>query len=287
VLFPLALLAWQQRGAFALPRGAIGVYAFSTAVSVVGFVTRGYGVLAIAGSTVVAGVWLWAAWGLRSHLRRTSDPLSLVPGSIVAALGCVPFIAFTLRRDPALAQQLVATFLGALLLLVVTPSALSAIGARLRWTPLLWLCGLAGVASLGVWPNPLTRTGLALYAAALAQVALQSSQRPVLRLSWGALGLGLAAVAAGVVPNVRPSVLGAIHFLVLAPVLLSLAPLAWGRRPALAEALLFLAVTLVAAPLVAQAFGVVTGTLAVTTVGSLIVAGWWGWASLVSKGVPK
>ncbi|MCU0696822.1 MAG: hypothetical protein MUC96_09855 [Myxococcaceae bacterium] len=287
VLFPLAFLAWRRTGAFALPRWALALYTVSTVASVAGFLTRGYGALAIAGSTVVAAGWLWGAWGLRHRLMRTTDPLSLVPLSIVAALSCVPFIALMLRKAPAFAQQLVATFLGALLLLVVAPSALSALGARLRWTPALWLCGVAGVASLGLWEHPVTRAGLVVYAAALGLVALRPSLRLVTRWSWGLLGLGLGALALGLVPNVRPSVLGAIHFLVLAPVLLSLAPLAWEPRSTAAELVLLVAVSAVAAPLLAQAFGHVAGTFAITTTASFLVAGWWSWASLASPSVSE
>lgn len=280
VLFPLAFLAWQRRGAFTLPGAAMLAYGVATALSVVGFLTRGYGGLSMVGSTVVAAIWAWAAWGLRARLRRPHDPLALVPLSIVAALACIPFIAFTLRKDPAFAHQLVTTFLGALLLLVVTPSALSAIGVRVWWSPAVWLCGVLGVASLGLWENVLSRAGLVVYASALGLSVWRAPVRPVLRLAWTLLGAGLLAMALGLVPNLRPSVLGAIHFLVLAPVLLSLGPLAFMAGSARAEAVLLAAVVLVAAPLVVQAFGLFGGTLALTSAGSVVVAGWWTVAAL-------
>ncbi|MBE2250128.1 MAG: hypothetical protein IAE78_11310 [Myxococcus sp.] len=275
VLFPLAFLAWQARGAPTPGPRAMTVYALATALAVVGFLRAGYGPEAIVGSTVVGGLWLWSAFRLRRFVLRLDAPLALVPPGIVAAMACVPFIALTLRKDPVFAHQLVATFLSTLLLVVITPSALAAIGARAWASPALAVAGLLGTASLGVWSAPASRLGLAVYGLWLASVALQRSLAPVLRAAWGAVGLGLLSMAVELVPNQRPAVLGALHFLVLGPVLLSLLPTLWRAPPRWAQWVLLGFVALAAAPLVAQSLGVYASTLQLSALGGALVLGWW------------
>lgn len=230
ILFPLAWLGWRAAGAPAPGRGALIAYGISTAVACVGFMISGYGGVAIAGSAAVAGFWLWSAFGLRARLRRLADPLGAVPLGVLASLACVPFIAITLRRDPALAHGLVSTFLSALLLIVITPSVIAARGISLGPWPFLLISGALGSLSLGVAPHPVTRFGLLIYAGLVG--ALICARRLGLhgRAAWGAVALGLAAMALGALPNVRPVALGAIHFLILGPVMATLAPL-WLRRP--------------------------------------------------------
>lgn len=275
VLFPLAFLAWQARGAPTPGPRTLAVYAGATALAFVGFLRAGYGPEAIAGSTVVGAIWLVSAFELRGFVRRLDAPLALVPPGIVAAMACVPVIALTLRRDPAFAQQAVATFLSALLLVVVTPSALAAVGARAWPSPLLTLAGLSGAASLGLLPSPATKVGLAVYGLWLASVVRERALSWPLRLSWSAVGVGLVALALEVVPNQRSAVIGALHFLVLGPVLLSLLPRLWPAAPVGLEVAMLLAAALLSAPLVAQAVGVVQGTLALSAVGgSLVLVGW-------------
>lgn len=277
VLFPLAFLAWRSRGAPVPGRRTLVAYGVATALAVVGFLRAGYGPEAIVGSTVVGAIWLSSAFQLRGLMRRLDEPLALVPPGIVAAMACVPFIALTLRKDPVFAQHLVATFLGTLLLVVVTPSALSAIGARAFASPVATLAGLSGALALGVWPNVVTRVGLAGYGLWLASVALQRSVAWPLRAAWGLVGAGLMAMAAGLLPNVRPSVVGALHFLVLGPVLLSLLPMLWPSPPRALEVLLLAAAGLVSAPLVAQAVGLFEWTMQASAVGgALVFLGWLG-----------
>ncbi|MBL8921398.1 MAG: hypothetical protein JNJ54_21240 [Myxococcaceae bacterium] len=280
VLFPLAFLAWRARGAPVPGARESLAYALATTLAFAGFLRAGYGPEAIVGSTIVGASWLASAFRLRAAVRRFDDPLALVPPGIVAAMACVPFIALTLRRDPALAQQLVATFLGALLLVVVTPSALASLGVRAWPTPLLTVAGLAGAAALGVWPSPVARLGLALYALWLASAARERSLGWSIRLSWLLVGLGLLAMAAGVVPNARPAVIGAIHFLVLGPVLLSLAPRRWPIVTRLATPPLLVALSLHSGALVLQAFEAAPWSLAAAALGGLLAVAWWAIAAL-------
>lgn len=280
VLFPLAFLAWHARGApVPGPRESLG-YALATALAFFGFLRAGYGPEAIVGSTIVGGSWLTSAFRLRAAVRRFDDPLALVPPGIVAAMVCVPFIALTLRKDPALAQQLVATFLGALLLVVVTPSALASLGVRAWPTPLMTVAGLAGAAALGVWPSAIARVGLALYALWLASVARQRALGWAVRLSWLLVGLGLLAMAIGLVPNARPAVIGAIHFLVLGPVLLSLAPRRWPVVSRLAAPPLLLALGLHSGALLLQAFEAAPWSFVAAALGGVLAFAWWAVAAL-------
>lgn len=280
VLFPLAFLAWQVRGApVPGPRESL-VYGLATALAFAGFLRAGYGPEAIVGSTVVGVSWLASAVRLRGLLKKLDEPLALVPPGIVAAMVCVPFIALTLRREPALAQQLVATFLGALLLVVVTPSALASLGVRAWPTPLLTACGLLGAAALGVWPSVVARVGLGVYALWLASVAKERALAWPLRLAWLLVGVGLLAMAAGLVPNARPAVIGAIHFLVLGPVLLSLAPRAFPVVSRLAAPPLLVALALHSGALVLQAFEAAPWTFSAAALGGLLAFAWWAVASL-------
>lgn len=280
VLFPLAFLAWRRLGAPAPGQRMLAVYFAATVVAVIGFLRAGYGPEAIAGSTVVGALWLVSAFRLRGRVLERANPLALVPPGLVAAMLCVPLIALNVRRNPTLAQEAVATFLSTLLLVAVTPSALAALGVRAWFTPVLTLCGLAGAASLGVFPSMLTRAGMTVYAAWLLSVALERSLGWTLRLSWGLVGAGLMAMSFELVPNVRPSVIGSLHLLVLGPVLLSLSRSVWPRRSATAEAILLVGVGLLSGPLVAQAFGVVEATMQLSAVGGTVVVLWWSWASL-------
>lgn len=283
VLFPLAFLAWQRLGALAPGKRLLTVYGVATVVAFFGFLRAGYGPEAIAGSTVVGAMWLWSAFRLRAFVLKRHHPLALVPPALLAAMLCVPLIALNVRRQPEVAHGAVATFLSTLLLVAVTPSALAALGVRAWFTPLLTLCGLAGAASLGVVPSPVTSAGLALYAAWLCSLALQRALRWTLRLSWGLVGTGLLAMSLGLVPNVRPAVIGSLHLLVLGPVLLSLAHVAWPTRSARAEAVLLVAVALLSGPLLAQALGVSAWTMQLSALGGTGVVGWWTWASLRAR----
>lgn len=282
VLFPLAFVAWRDVGAPAPGPRVLRVYAAATALACFGFLRAGYGIEAIIGSTVVGALWLHGAFRLRHRVLRLDDPLALVPFGIVAAMACVPFIALTLRRDPLFAQHLVATFLSALLLVVVAPSALAAIGARAWPSPLLTVAGLSSAAALGAWPSVPTRLGLAVYALFLLSVLRERSLPLVLRASWAAVGAGLLAMALALIPNVRPAVLGALHFLVLGPVLLSLTRRHWSLASPFAVTAGFVAIGLLTVPLVLQAFDVTRWTMEVSALGGTLVLAWWFVAVVVA-----
>lgn len=278
VLFPLAWAGWKAAGAPVPGSRALGLYAGATVVAFVGFLRAGYGPEAIAGSTVVGGVWLWSAWGIRDRVLRPEDPLALVPPGVLAAMAAVPFIALNLRSDPPLAQGLIATFLAVLLLAVIAPSALAAVGVRAIASPLLAVAALLGALSLGVWPTAAARGGLALYGAWLVTVVRHDRLPVHLRWAWALVGLGLMAMAAGLLPNSRPVVIGAIHFMVLSPLLGTLAR-GWLPRPVPESAwwILHLLVALLAGPLVMQGLGGGVWTLTASAAGGVGVAMWWGW----------
>lgn len=280
VLFPLAWAGWRQAGAETPGPRVLAVYAAATALAFVGFLRAGYGIEAIVGSTVAGIVWLATGWRLRGRVAAWSDPLAPVLPGIVGAMACVPFVAMTLRSDPATAQALVATFLGALLLAVMVPSAFAARGVAVPGAPLLTLAALLGACSLGIWPAWPARIGLAGYGLWLVTAFGRRSLPLHLRLVWGLVGVGLVGMAAGLLPNVRPVVIGAIHFLVLSPVLGSLAaarlprplaPGAWWFNHAF--------VALLAAPLAAQGFGAGAWTMTLSAIGGTGVVLWWSYAA--------
>ena len=90
------------------------------------------------------------------------------------------------------------------------------------------------------------------------------------------IGVGLLAMGAGWLPNVRPVVIGAIHFLVLGPLLASMAPL-WLQRsvPVRAWCVSHLGVVLLAAPLLVQGLGAGPWNLDLSALGGSVVLAWW------------
>ncbi|MEM9114015.1 MAG: hypothetical protein AAGD10_10695 [Myxococcota bacterium] len=225
LLFPLAWMGWRAAGAPAPGRRALMAYALCTALACIGFVRSGYGPIAIVGSTAVAAFWLWSTRPLLGRLQDLQDPLGTVPFGLVASLACVPPIALYLRSDPELAHGLVSTFLSGLLLVVIIPSTLAARRVSAGPWPLFLVGGSLGSLYLGVAPFPLTRVGLLAYAGLMAAPVLSPRMELHVRGTWALVGLGLGAMAVGLLPNLRPVALGAIHFLILGPVLGSLAPL--------------------------------------------------------------
>jgi hypothetical protein len=287
LLFPLAWLGWSAAGARAPGRGAMLAYTAGTAVACVGFLRSGYGPVAIAASTFIAGFWLWSAASLVSRMRRPHDPLGVVPLGTLACLGCVPPIALHLRSHPELAHGFVSTFLSGLLLLVVIPSALAARRISPCPWPVLLLLGALGALYLGVAPQPITRGGLLAYAGMMLAPALSPRLDWYARAPWGLVGLGLGAMAVGVLPNARPVALGAIHFLILGPVLSTLAPL-WLKRspPAGAWWLGHAAWGTMSAALVSQGFVASTWTWRIAALGGTATLLWWAWALSLQR-VPR
>jgi hypothetical protein len=286
LLFPLAWLGWQAAGARAPGRWAMLGYGLSTALAFAGFLHDGYGAVAIVGCTLVAGFWLWSSGALLSRMRQLHDPLGAVPMGILASLACVPPIAATLRSDPALAHGFVSTFLSGLLLMVIIPSTLAASRVSPGPWPLLFTASALGSAFLGVAPSAATRAGLLLYAALLLAPMRSRRVDTHLRALWGLVAAGLGAMACDVLPNTRPVALGAIHFLVLGPVLASLSTLWLPRSPPrwawwLGHAFL----STMSASLVLQAFVPTTWTWTVAALGGTGVLVWWS-VVLLAQGTP-
>jgi len=276
LLFPLAWLGWRAAGTGAPGRRAMLGYALSTLLAFVGFLLDGYGPLAIVGCTLVAGFWLWSCGALLGRMRQLHDPLGAVPPGIVASLACVPPIAATLRSDPTLAHGFVSTFLSGLLLTVIVPSTLAASRVSPGPWPLLFAASATGSAFLGVAPSSITGAGLLLYAALLVAPMLSRRLDPHLRVLWGLVAAGLGAMACGVLPNTRPVALGAIHFLVLGPVLGSLSSLWLPRRPPpWAWWLVHGFLGAMSASLVLQAFVSTSWTWTVAALGGTGVLVWW------------
>lgn len=230
LLIPLAWHAWRQRGHRGLSEGEALAYGSATVLATIGFLRSGYGVLAIVGSTVVALLWILAAWRVARAAGR-SDLLTLVfPGTLLS-LAWIPVIAVSLRRDPALSAAAVQTFLAALMFTVVAPSALSLRGVVRHWSPtLVGTLGLGAAVALGVWPSAAMRLLLASYAVwwmAALRVRTRDDAAPAaarafparLVLPWAVAGIGLLAMSSGLVPYGHDVGIAAVHYLALGPLL--------------------------------------------------------------------
>lgn len=285
-LFPLCWLAWSSVGAPTPGRTMAAIYGGATALAFFGFIRVGYGPEAIVGSAVIGIIWVISAWPLRRRMADWRDPLGAVLPGVLLAEACIPPIALFLHRDPALSHAFVVTFLAGLLFVVALPSALAALKLATPW-PLLLIFGGLGAAAFGVWPSPLARAGLAALGGLLCWRLLASRAPLHLRGVWLAVGLGLLTMAAGLLPDRHPVVIGAIHFLILSPVLGTFA-LIW--RPQLAPPwawwLYHGAVGLLCAPLVLRGFGADVWTLFISAAGGLGVLCWWVWV-LVPRLSPR
>ncbi|HRN52706.1 MAG TPA: hypothetical protein PK788_04375 [Gemmatimonadaceae bacterium] len=292
LLVPLAWYAWRARGHRGLKSTEALVYGIATVLATIGFLRSGYGALAIAGSTVVAVLWIVAAW----RVARTVDargPLALVfPGTLLS-LAWIPVIAISLRRNPALSAAAVQTFLAALMFTVVAPSALSLRGIARHWPPLLvGLLGLGAAMALGVWPSVPARLLLAGYAvwwlAALRSQGAIAAFPARLALPWAAAGIGLLAMSSGLVPYGHDIGIAAVHYLALGPLLAMfldarlgprVAPWAWWLYQAL--------VATFAGSIAARAFvPAAWPSQAAAVVGSAIFV-WWAlalWRSAAGAG---
>ncbi|MEM6531439.1 MAG: hypothetical protein AAF654_02385 [Myxococcota bacterium] len=267
LLFPLAWVGWKRAGVPVPGKRILIAYGMATAVAVLGFVRGGYGPTAIVGCAAVAALWLWTALPLVARMRQLRDPLGAVPLGLVAGLGCVPPIAVHLRTQPALAQAFVAAFLAALLFLVIVPSSLAALHRAIVPWPLLLTVGGLAAAALGFGQVRLLSLALVAEACLLVASVTTVSLPLHVRGPWWLTSIGLVLLGVGLLPNVRPVALGAIHFLILSPVAVSLAgPVvsvgarAWWVNHSVA--------LVMATALVSQAFG----------------AGGWTWTVSASAG---
>jgi hypothetical protein len=252
------------------------LYSAATIVATIGFVRSGYGVLGIVGSTIVGIIWIVAAWRIARHTRSADRPLVVVLPGTLLALACIPLIARSLRTDPAFAASAVQSFLTVLLFLVVAPGALAAAGVRQRWTWGSLVTGVLAALALGFWSSTVSRVGLALHALYWIDAA-RRMETAVFAVPWWAAGAGLLAVAAGIVPFTHEVAIGALHFLILGPMMSALARHRF--TPALAPAAWWwhhAAVLLLCVPLLLR--GVIsTGqwTSLAAAIGGTAVVVWW------------
>lgn len=228
LLVPLAWHAWRARGHRGLSSAEALVYGTATVLSTIGFLRAGYGLLAIIGSTVVALLWMLAAWRVARAAPR-GDLLTLMfPGTLLS-LAWIPVIAVSLRRDPAFSAAAVQTFLAALMFTVVAPSALAARGiAGHGPPPVVGILGFGAAVALGVWDGWPARLVFAAYALWWL-LALRAGRSPGvgdraamprrLALPWAAAGAGLLAMSTGLVPDGHDIGIAAVHYLVLGPLL--------------------------------------------------------------------
>lgn len=275
VLFPLAWLGWRAAGVRLPSFFVLALYAVSTGMACAGFVMSGYGALAIAGSTAVAAIWLYSSLPLFSRIKNPSDLLSVVPLGIIASLACVPPVAIFLRSDPELARGFVATFLSGLLFLVIVPSALASRGIQAGPWPLFFVAGVLASLCLGVFPSLPTRVFLLVYAGLLSAPVRRTTLDTHLRIVWALVALGFVALALGALPNLRPVALGATHFLILGPVLGTLAPTWLAPFPTWWWCIGHLSWGGMSAALVAQAFTANSRTWFFAALGGTIAVLWW------------
>ncbi|MCB9615077.1 MAG: hypothetical protein H6721_12130 [Sandaracinus sp.] len=217
LFFPLAALAWHEAGVPTVGARTAALYLFASAVAVITFAVGGYALPSIVASSVVGAVWLFGAWRARRAWSR-DDALRFGPLAILIATAFVPPIAITTRRAPLLAQELVHTFLGVLMLGVFVPAALRRLGAK----PSPWLAPLALGAAIQLGPLP-TWPGAALVAAYGLGVAHAARQLPRLpRALWWLFALG--SVGALVRPHGVPhdEAIAGLHYLLLGPLFVSL-----------------------------------------------------------------
>lgn len=273
-LLPLAwLAAYGDDGA--LPRLTGPIYGALVIAAHVGFASAGYGVLAIAGSTGVLTIWLFAAWRRRRLVIDGDGWLFGAPIAIPIAAACIPAIAVTLRRDPALSAGIVQSFLSVLVLGVLVPAALHVTGARAPKKPLWLVAALAGAAALGFEQLSLLLLPVALV---LLVTALRTRIDPLLRVLWLAFALGAGALATGLVATAAATGVAALHFAVLGPIMMGLAWPYVERVPQIVRVAWVLAVTAMCgaiylhAPLAAAVCGSVVVALLAVGVGLILAS---------------
>lgn len=276
VLFPLLWMWWARAAGWRPGPRLAAVYGLSVAVSAAGFARAGYGPEAIAGSTVVLGVWLAGAWGMRGFVAKRHGGLGGVSAAIVLGALCVPPIAVMTRRDPALAQGIVRSFLSVLVLGALVPSALHAlrapVGRSWAWGVVAALAALR-LGVLPVWWLSWAPLALAVW---LVTCTRRAAMPWDVRAAWWAVAVGLGVI---VLPwrggHHHLSVAG-LHLLILGPLLLSAVVTLASRPPALAwRAAYLVAVLAMSAAIAAQDLWPALAWLpgAATLTGALVAVG--------------
>lgn len=221
VILPATVAVWRRLpggGVLADGSAARAGYAAAVGAAGIGFAAWGYGVVAIAASTMILAFWL--AWALRLWRAGLARGAFLsAPIGILAAAAAIPMVAFNVRRDPAFAQALVAAFLGALLFCVALPAALHRAGLRtsaavpylvVALGSALYLGPLHGVAALTMFPLGL--------GALLLRAAWGPGRRDI-RALVAVVAAALALHALGQLPWTRQVAIAAVHFGLLGPVM--------------------------------------------------------------------
>ena len=275
VLFPLAWFAWYQAGIKTIHSSLYKIYALATTAAFIGFVRSGYGVTAIAASTIIAVIWLIAAYPTTKRIKKLQDPLGGVFFGIILAETCTPFVAIFLDSDPALAYNFVGTFLSLLLLLVVIPSALSLHKVKIFW-PLFLVSGTLGSLFFGLWNHEISRLGLFIYATMLGWGVKNSLFKIHLRIIWMLLVVSFWALASGTLPLLPVTIIAGVHFIILGPVIASLAD-SWFKRPlpSLMWYFGYTTVGIMSGALVAQGLEIAGPTSLIAAIGGALIVLWW------------
>lgn len=221
VLFPLAWIAWHRLGARAPGPRLSTLYGAAGLCAVVAFALRGYALASIAASTVVGGVWLAAALRARGTTRGW---LRVTPAGVALAVLFVPPIGVLTRRDPALAQSLVQSFLSVLLLGVMVPTSLATLRAPSP-PPALWgALALLGAGFLGALPWGPLGIALSVLGLLLGRAAWGARAPRPLRLAWLLTALGMMLLGMQGAPPPAHRAIAAVHALVLGPIVVTLVP---------------------------------------------------------------
>lgn len=277
IVFPLCVLAWRELGVATVGRRIMVAYYLAGAASLGTFSVAGYSVFSIVASTIVAAVWLIAAYRGRAMLQAERGALRLMPISFVLVTAFVPPIALMTRRDPAFAAELAHSFLATLFLLVALPVALRRIGARPLDARLYVPAALFAALYLGAWPHAVASLGLLGAAITLGVTVWRSAIDLVYRFAW----LGFAAGSTGLAlvgPPSHHTTIGGLHYLLLGPLFISLVPLrrvpAWCTLAAAAT----MAASLVGLPWLGAMWGhTVAGVAGVGWVGAALGGLWAAW----------
>lgn len=280
VLFPLLWAAWRRSGAATPERRVVVAYAAAVALAIFGFLrVGGYGPEAMAGSTIVLLVWLRDAWRNRARVLATRDWLGSAPVTVPLAALCVPAVAVLQRRDPGLSREVLNAFLALLLLGAVLPGALRSVRAAAPPSAAWTVAALLAAAWLGPFPGGLTAAGVVALGVLVAWSVRSSSLAPDRTLGWVLVAAGLIGLGSGWVPNNPPVAIGAIHFLVLGPLLDGLTSPTW-RASRLQRWVSLGAAAAMGGALVAQGLGAGPWTATAAAWAGTVVFVAWCWRLL-------